>query len=145
MPREVGFSDDTIGEVGSTQPPEPTPDPRLVAAFRRGAVQECPVCRSTSACLCSEDDRAFVRRTRFDADVQRVPRCGVCASPLSVIYLPRVTLSPGTKGSPPRLRLDTPPVMPGSNVPSLAGYGAIWACAVCQGEALAAVIFGARR
>ncbi len=51
---------------------------------------ECPVCRDMGGdCKCPEEDRAFVRRTRFGADVKDVGRCPRCGCPMSPLYLPR--------------------------------------------------------
>lgn len=80
---------------------------------------ECPVCRSLEGCDCTEEDRSFVRRVRFEEEVTKVARCPRDNSPLSVIYLAR----PGTK--PPH---------------DLSHFTAIWGCVTCRPIGLATVL-----
>ena len=86
---------------------------------------ECPVCRGLEDCGCEEEDRSFVRRTRFENDVKKVARCPRCAAPLSVVYLPR----PGAAATPFRL----------------AQFEAVYACSCCHTEALATAVLGVKR
>ena len=98
---------------------------QAAAKFEIDISMECPVCRSLEACGCEEEDRAFVRRTRFQADVKKVARCPRCEAPLSVVYLPR----PGIKSVPFRL----------------AQFEALYACSCCHNHALATVILSVQR
>lgn len=95
--------------------------PRASQVSHVDLASECPVCRSLAACACTETDRAFVRRVRFESDVSAVARCPRCRSPLSVIYVRR----------------------PGSIGDSLSGFAAIWACVFCAPATICAAANGA--
>lgn len=83
---------------------------------------ECPVCRSLDPCECEEEDRSFIRRTRFEEDVKKVARCPRCRAPLSVVYLPRANS----------------PTCPAEH--RLPEFVAVWACACCHAPTLAATL-----
>lgn len=83
--------------------------------------RECPVCRSLEPCGCSEAERAYARRIRFGNDVKGVPRCPRDGAPLSTLHVPR----PGARIGP---------------LAELSEFGALYACALCQGEAAATVL-----
>lgn len=93
----------------------------VAADLKLDLSRECPVCRSLERCDCSEVDRAFFRRTRFEPGVSGIPRCSSCRGPISTIYVPR-------HGD----HL--------TDMPSLANFGAIHGCVICQGGALAAIL-----
>jgi hypothetical protein len=107
-------------ELVASKAPEPKPRPKRDDPFK---VIECPVCRSVDRCGCSEDDRTFIRRMRFEGNVEKVAKCSICQSPLSVAYVRR----PG---------IDTPPY-------ELSEFYPIWCCASCSPEAFATVIIRA--
>lgn len=81
---------------------------------------DCPVCRTVDSCDCEENDRAFIRRTRFENDVEKVARCNRCEAPMSVIYLPRGAL----KNEPHRL----------------SQFSALYACSLCSYDSLATIV-----
>lgn len=80
----------------------------------------CPVCRSLECCDCTEQDRSYIRRIRFTADVEGVARCEKCRAPLSTIH---VLARP--KGGPPY---------------GLEQFDAIYGCARCSGAGLATMV-----
>lgn len=81
---------------------------------------DCPVCRSSDRCGCTENDRAFVRRTRFEVGVERVARCSICRAPLSVAYVRR----PGVNDAPYEL----------------SEFHAVYCCGVCSPAALCSIL-----
>lgn len=81
----------------------------------------CPVCHAPGDCDCTESDRAFVVRTRFQAKIEGVGRCP-CGAPLSVVYLKR----PGVT----------------SNKNELSHYNAAYGCVSCNGVTMASICLG---
>lgn len=117
--------DDEGAEEGLAPTKAPKSDTETAAgALGLNLAMECPVCRSLKSCDCEEEDRAFVRRTRFEAEVKKVARCARCQAPLSVLHLPR-------PGSAPPYRL--------------AQFVAVYSCVPCSAESLATVALSARR
>ena len=108
----------------SPQPKEKTRTEREAKALGVDLRLECPVCRSVKGCDCTEDERAYQRRIRFTEGVKAVPRCEICACPLSCLIAPR----PGA----------TPPF-------ELIETAAIYGCANCSGVALATHLVNASR
>jgi hypothetical protein len=85
---------------------------------------ECPVCRTLGCKDCDEDERTFVRRTRFEADAKKVACCPRCQAPLSVLYVPR----------------------PGAKAPfKLSNFAAVHGCALCHGDGLASTALAHHR
>jgi hypothetical protein len=81
----------------------------------------CPVCLDLECRSCDEEARAFVRRVRHEASLSGLGRCRRCHSPLSVVYVER-------------------PGCPAEGERKLSYFGAIHACARCQGGAVAGVL-----
>jgi len=136
---DLGLADDPTEDLDSFgDDPEDeateTPTEAVARAFSIDLSLECPVCRSTDPCSCEEADRSFVRRVRFEDDVEKVARCARCRAPMSVVYLPR----PGAEVDPPAGAGD-----PGGY--RLSQFAALHACSVCHGDGLAAAACRAGR
>lgn len=81
---------------------------------------ECPVCRTLGQCECTEEDRSFQRRIRFESpDSDATCRCDRCGGALSCVLIPRAGCTP-----PFELSHMTP----------------VWGCAHCHGASLATVL-----
>lgn len=115
---DLDYGIDDAGDGGDVETP-PWEEKPGAPELRIDLSSECPVCRSLEDCECEEEDRSFLRRVRFSADVKQVPRCERCQAPLSVLYLVRPGVEPGDTGF------------------RLAHFVAVHGCAICHGTALA--------
>lgn len=110
--------------LGKEDPSEPNDEVERVA--QRLGIDlslECPVCRSLEECECTEEDRSFQRRIRFEAD-EKTPRCQRCSGALSCLLIPRA----------------------GSSAPyDLSHMVPVWGCVSCHGASLATVLVNASR
>lgn len=106
----------------STEPEDETE--RVAQRLGIDISTQCPVCRTLESCSCTEEDRSFQRRIRFEHDVEATALCQRCGGALTCVLIPRA----------------------GTNPPfDLSHMAPVWGCAHCHGASLATVLVNATR